>query len=119
MPNTQKIKNYLNEKVEFINETFDDLYQNAINPNNKDISKSDIILLSEIFSTLEAVDGFVSTHDDVENLEFKSYAQEARKFYDELARLASDETKDKSHLGQEFENYLNKYEDVVAKISNL
>ena len=43
MPNTQKIKNYLNEKVEFINETFDDLYQNAINPNNKDISKSEII----------------------------------------------------------------------------
>ena len=38
MPNTQKIKSYLNEKVEFINETFDDLYQNAINPNNKDVS---------------------------------------------------------------------------------
>ncbi|AYU55134.1 hypothetical protein [Staphylococcus debuckii] len=119
MPNKQKIKSYLNEKVEFINETFDDLYQNEINPNNKDISKSEIILLSEIFSTLEAVDGFVSTHDDVENLEFKSFAQEARKFYDELAKVASDESKDKSHLGEAFESYLNKYEDVVAKINEL
>lgn len=119
MPNKQKIKNYLNEKVEFINTVFDDLYQNTINPESKDISKAEIILLSEIFATLEAVDGFVSTHDDVENLEFKSYAREARKFYDELAKVASDETKDTSHLGEEFEKYLNKYEDVVAKISDL
>ena len=106
-------------KLNLLTETFDDLYQNEINPNNKDISKSEIILLSEIFSTLEAVDGFVSTHDDVENLEFKSFAQEARKFYDELAKVASDESKDKSHLGEAFESYLNKYEDVVAKINEL
>ncbi|MCD8914745.1 hypothetical protein K2V61_04070 [Staphylococcus simulans] len=119
MPNKQKVKSYLNEKVEFINETFDDVYQNTINPNHKDISKPQIILLNEIFATLESVDSFVSTHDDVETLEFKSYARETRKFYDELAKLASGESKDTSHLAEEYEKYLSKYEDVVSKISQL
>ncbi|HDU1439905.1 TPA: hypothetical protein REX43_002023, partial [Staphylococcus pseudintermedius] len=57
-------RDFVKRKIEYVDFRIKSLYEKIIDPEIKNYGKDEIIILNEVYSTLESIELFCFTHED-------------------------------------------------------
>ncbi|ELJ9307496.1 hypothetical protein RT941_000620 [Staphylococcus pseudintermedius] len=108
-------RDFVKRKIEYVDFRIKSLYEKIIDPEIKKYGKDEIIILNEVYSTLESIELFCFTHEDFERFN-EEYVKEAKKIYHIMSRMVRDNDRNTSWIYDEYEEYKKSFDMTIETL---
>lgn len=110
-------RDFVKRKIEYLNYRIKGLYDKIIDPEVNSFDKNEIIILNEVYSTLENIELFCFIHEDFERFN-EEYVEDAKRIYHIMSRMVRDNDRNTSWIYDEYEEYKKSFDMTIETLES-
>lgn len=108
-------RDFVKRKIEYVDFRIKSLYEKIIDPEANSFDKDEIIILNEVYSTLESIELFCFTHEHFEQFN-EDYIAEVKKIYNIMSEMVRDDDRNTSWIYDEYEEYKKSFDMTIETL---